>query len=121
MPDDPKHEDRIPDEALVVRGGVPSATHILRSSGRHHSGVYGFSVQCAADADVKGLATAGDIPHTQVGVTTVGALRREGYDVIRTSGKGHHATVAVPPDLDPEAAERIAKLMLPEPNPLREA
>lgn len=45
------------------------------------------------------------IPHNQVGVTTVGAIRAAGGDVVRTSGHSpHHATVV---GLSAEEASRL--------------
>lgn len=45
------------------------------------------------------------IPHGQIGVTTVGAIRAAGGDVVRTSGRtSYHATVI---GLSPEAASRL--------------
>jgi hypothetical protein len=52
---------------------------------------------------VKELAAA--IPHGHIGVTTVGAIRAAGGDVVRTSGRSpHHATVV---GLKPEEASRL--------------
>ena len=84
--------DRIPDEALVVRGGRNGPIDILRGTATHPSGVTGFSVECAEGSSVDELAKS--IPHSQLGVTTVGAVRASGGDVVRTSGRSlSHATV----------------------------
>ncbi len=55
------------------------------------------------------------IPHGQVGVTTVRAVRQAGGDVIRTSGRSpNHATLT---GLSPE---KISDLLTPTmPNPSR--
>ena len=42
-----------------------------------------------------------------VGFTTVGEIRKMGYEVVRTSGEGWHATVVVPEEWAWEAAERV--------------
>lgn len=84
--------DIIPDDALVVRGGRNRPEDVRRSTGTHPSGVTGVSVECAIGLTVAELAVA--IPHGQVGVTTVGEVRKAGGDVIRTSGRSpHHATL----------------------------
>ena len=57
---------------------------IARGTGIHPSGVTGVSVECAVGLSVATLAIAN--PHSQLGVTTVGAVRREGEDVVRTTG-----------------------------------
>jgi len=52
---------------------------------------------------VEELAAA--IPHGQIGVTTVGAIRAAGGDVVRTSGRSpYHATLV---GLSPEEASRL--------------
>jgi hypothetical protein len=57
------------------------------------------------------------IPHGQIGVTTVGAVRQMGGDVVRTTGRSpYHATVT---GLTPA---QISGLLTPTiPNPAREA
>ncbi|MDV7396988.1 hypothetical protein RZS08_36655, partial [Arthrospira platensis SPKY1] len=84
--------ERIPDEALVVRGGRNRPEDIERGTGTHPSGITGVSVESAAGVAVADLAKL--IPHGQVGVTTVGEARKAGGDVIRTTGRSpYHATL----------------------------
>jgi hypothetical protein len=95
--------ERIPDEALVVRGGRNQPADLRRGTQTHPSGVTGASVECAEGLSVAELAAP--IPHGQVGVTTVGAVRAAGGDVVRTSGRSpHHATLV---GLSPEEASRL--------------
>ena len=95
--------ERIPDEALVVRGGRNQPADLRRGTRTHPSGVTGASVECAEGLSVEELAAA--IPHGQVGVTTVGAIRAAGGDVVRTSGHSpHHATLV---GLSPEEASGL--------------
>jgi hypothetical protein len=105
---------RIPDEALVVRGGRNHPEDIRRGMGTHPCGITGISVESALGLSVKELAV--NIPHGQVGVTTVGEVRKIEGDVIRTSGRSpHHATLS---GLTPE---QISNLLTPTyPNPARE-
>jgi hypothetical protein len=103
--------ERIPDEALVVRGGQNRAEDLTRGTGMHPSGVTGVSVESAAGLSVTELAAA--IPHGQVGVTTAGAVRAAGGDVVRTSGRSpHHATLT---GLTPEQASRLLTPTVPNP------
>lgn len=82
----------IPDDALVVRGGKNRPEDILRGTGLHPSGVVGISVECAVGLSLEELFA--NIPHGQIGITTVGEVRQAGGDVIRTSGrKVSHATL----------------------------
>ena len=103
--------ESIPDEALVVRGGRNRPEDILRGTGTHPSGVTGVSVESAAGVTVTELAAT--IPHGQVGVTTVGDVRKAGGDVIRTTGRSlYHATLT---GLTPEQASRLLTPPLPHP------
>ena len=106
--------EKIPDEALVVRGGRNRPEDIERGTGTHPSGVTGISVECAVGLSIAELAAA--IPHGQVGVTTVGKVRKAGGDVIRTSGRSpYHATLT---GLTPE---QISRLLTPTiSNPARQ-
>lgn len=79
---------RISDEAIVVRGGRNRAEDIRHGIGTHPSGVTGLSVECGEEVFVQELSAS--IPHGQVGVTTVGAVREAGGDVIRTSGRSQY-------------------------------
>jgi hypothetical protein len=48
---------------------------------------------------------ASSLPHGQIGVTTVAAVRAAGGDVVRTTGRTrHHATLT---GLTPEIASRL--------------
>lgn len=82
----------ISNEAIVVRGGRNLAEDIRRGMGTHPSGVTGISVECGEEVSVQELSAS--IPHRQIGVTTVSAVREAGGDVIRTSGRSqYHATL----------------------------
>lgn len=103
--------ERIPDEALVVRGGRNQPEDLRRGTRTHPSGVTGVSVECAEGVSVDELAAA--IPHGQVGVTTVGTIRAASGDVVRTSGRSpHHATLV---GLSPEQASRLLTPTIPNP------
>ncbi len=103
--------ERIPDEALVVRGGRNQPADVHRGTTTHPSGVTGTSVECEVGASVAELAAG--LPHGQVGATTVGAIRAAGGDVIRTTGRSpHHATLV---GLSPDEASRLLTPTLPNP------
>ena len=105
---------KIPDDALVVRGGKNRPEDIRRGSGTHPSGIAGVSVESSEGVSISELARM--IPHGQVGVTTVGEIRKAGGDVVRTSGRSsYHAT------LTGLTSEQISELFVPTiPNPARE-
>jgi hypothetical protein len=50
--------ERIPDEALVVRGGRNQPEDLRRGTRTHPSGVTGVSVECAEGLSVEELAVA---------------------------------------------------------------
>lgn len=104
---------RIPDDALVVRGGRNQASDIQRGTSTHPAGIIGVSVESAEGVPVAELAKT--IPHGQIGITTVAEVRKIGGDVVRTAGwSPYHATLT---GLTPE---QVSKLLTPTvPNPGR--
>jgi hypothetical protein len=103
--------ERIPDEALVVRGGQNRPQDVERGTATHPSGVTGVSVEGAVNVPLEELAAA--LPHHQIGVTTVGAVRAAGGDVVRTSGRSlNHATLT---GLSAEEASRLLTPTIPNP------
>ncbi len=104
---------RIPDDALVIRGGKNQARDIRRGTDTHPAGITSVSVECAEKVPVTELAKT--TPHRQIGRTTVAEVRKAGGDVVRTSGwSPYHAT------LTGLAPEQISRLLTPTvPNPGR--
>lgn len=105
--------DELPDDAFVVRGGRNLPEDIRRGIGTHPSGLTGVSVESAAEFTVPELAA--NISHGQMGVTTVGVVRKLGGDVISTNGRSpQHAT------LTGLTSEKISVLLTPTiPNSFR--
>ena len=104
---------RITNDAFVVRGGQNRVEDIQRGMGTHPSGIRGVSVESAEGVTIAELSRA--IPHRQIGVTTVGEIRKAGGDVVQTSGRSpHHATLT---GLTPK---KISELLTPTiQNPMR--
>ena len=95
--------DPIPDNAIVVRGGRNLPEDIVRGFGVHPVGIMGVSVECGVGLTLEELCVL--IPHGQIGVTTVAAVRAAGGDVVRTSGGSpHHATLT---GIDAATASRL--------------
>lgn len=111
---------RLPDEAMVVRCGLPPFENSPLDKGcrRHPDGPYGFSIQAAPRMTVEDLAKA--CPNASVGYTTVGRIREMGYEVLGT-GDPHHATVVVPETWTSSEAVKLARLFQRaiNPNPAR--
>jgi hypothetical protein len=104
--------ERIPDEAVVVRGGRNRPEDIRRGIGTHPSGVTGISVECGVGLSIQELSAS--IPHGQVGITTVREIREAGGDVVRTSGRSpYHATLT---GLIPDEISLLLTPTLPNPS-----
>jgi hypothetical protein len=106
----------LPNDALVVRGGLNTPESVASGFGTHPSGVTGVSVESAPGKSVAELA-AGPPPiyNSKVGVTTVGDVRALGGDVIPTQGmRPNHATLT---GLTPQQISGL--LQPPIPNPAR--
>jgi hypothetical protein len=109
----------LPDEAIVLRGGTSTGQQLFNGCAEHFDvpGIYGFSVQSAAEKSVEDLARAGQFPNGKIGVTTVGAIRAAGYDVVETAGRGYHATVRVPTNWTLVAADALSANFEVQSNP----
>jgi hypothetical protein len=103
----------LPDEALVVRGGQNLPENFAQGSGVMIDAggkLEGVSVNSAAGLSVDQLTAANTrypgVPNNQVGVTTVGAIRAAGGDVVPspTRTNPHHATLS---GLTPEKASGL--------------
>jgi hypothetical protein len=106
----------LPDEAIVVRGGQNRPEDIRRGIGTHPSGITGISVECGPAVSIEVLSAL--IPHGQIGMTTVGAVRLAGGDVIRTSGRSpYHATLT---GLISDEISLLLTPTIPNPSKLKE-
>jgi hypothetical protein len=115
---------QLPDEALVIRGGRNLPDSFARGSGVTVDAggrIQGVSVNCAAGLSVQEL-TAPDprsgypgIPHNQIGVTTVGAVRAAGGEVTSSPTRTNpcHATLG---GLTPEQASNLFRPTVRNPN-----
>jgi hypothetical protein len=105
------------DSAIVLRGGRNRPEDIRRGIGTHPSGITGISVECEEGVSVQALSAL--IPHGQIGVTTVGAVRAAGGDVIRTSGRSpYHATLT---GLIADEINVLLTPVMPNPSKLKES
>jgi hypothetical protein len=105
----------LPDAAFVVRGGQNLPVNFAQGSGvtvDAGGNIEGVSVNAAPGVSVQELTAPNPhtgypgIPHNQVGVTTVGAIRAAGGDVIPspTRTNPYHATLS---GLTPEQASQL--------------
>lgn len=114
----------LPDEALVVRGGQNLPAHFVQGSDvtvEAGGSIQGVSVNAAPGLSVQELTAPNPdtgypgIPHNQIGVTTVGAIRAAGGDVVPspTRTNPYHATVS---GLTPEQASQLFRPTIRNPN-----
>ncbi len=114
----------LPDNALVVRGGQNLPVNFAQGSGVtvDESGkIQGVSVNAAAGISVQTLTAPNPdtgypgLPYNQVGVTTVGAIRVAGGDVVPapTRTNPYHATLC---GLTPAQASQLFRPTQKNPN-----
>jgi hypothetical protein len=114
----------LPDEALVVRGGQNLPAHFVQGSGvavETGGSIQGVSVNAAPGLSVQELTAPNPdtgylgLPHNQIGVTTVGAIRAVGGDVVPSPRltNPYHATVS---GLMPEQASQLFRPTIKNPN-----
>jgi hypothetical protein len=122
----------LPDEAVVVRAGVMASFEDVRESAETNfrttrkgsgKGIYGISVCSLPDRSMEEIMR--DIPedkrfrNRRVRQSTVGTLRREGYDVL-PSGWFGHATLTFPSLPTEEDWERLQEAFMDDQqNPYR--
>jgi hypothetical protein len=101
---------------VVVRGGSNTAEQFARGSGvttNADGTLSGVSVNSAPGASVEELSQG--LPHSRVGVTTVGDIRAAGGDVTPspTPNNPNHCTMC---GITPEQAEDLFTPTIPNPN-----
>lgn len=114
----------LPDDALVVRGGQNLPENFAQGSGvtvGSDGKVQGVSVNCGPGLSVRELTAPNPqtgypgIPNRQVGVTTVGAVRASGGEIVRspTRSNPNHTTLS---GLTPDAASALFRPTRPNPS-----
>jgi hypothetical protein len=114
----------LPDEALVVRGGQNLPANFVQGSGVMVDAggrIQGVSVNAAPGVSVQELTAPNrhtgypGIPHNRVGVTTVGAIRAAGGEVLPapTRTNPYYAMLS---GLTPEQASQLFRPTVKNPN-----
>jgi len=115
--------DRLPDDALVVRGGLNLPENFAQGSGvsaDKGGKLQGVSVNCGSVASLEELVNPNPktgypgIPNNQVGVTTVGKIRALGGEIVPspTGTNRLHGTLS---GLTPEQASALFRPIIPNP------
>jgi len=125
----PEEAARLPDEAVVVRGGVitPKGLASALEVSFREDGVYELSVCASAELAAHDLAQwvrerdpeCQRLPHKRMQQSTAGAIRSVGADVLLTPPPEGHYSIrfdAVP--ADEQIAALVAAFDAPEPNPV---
>jgi hypothetical protein len=123
----------LPDEAIVVRGGIMAHDTLNENAWDHCRDVlaergwqWGLSVFSHPSADVATICRIAwpILRHGQVRLSTVGALRASGYDVVPDGEKGHCLIPLGPPPWDDDwhalADSKEGVFGPPEKNPEKE-
>jgi len=116
--------ERLPDDALVVQGGQNLPENFADGSGvtlGDGDKLEGVSVNAAGGLTLEELKAPNPktgypgIPHSQVGVTTVGAIRAAGGEVTpsRRQKNPTHATLS---GITPEQASKLFRPTRPNPS-----
>lgn len=112
--------DRLPDDAVVVRGGLMLAADLAISAQSHFDieGVFALSVFSVAGASAATIATTVPLRHSKIRESTVGRLRSAGFDVVSSPGPpGHADLVLSSPPTDDDWTKLGAAFDPPRPNP----
>lgn len=117
----------LPDDAVVVRGGLCEPHIVQKQAGREPDGTFGLSVRSAPGMTPEELAReAPAVLNGRIRVTSVRRIRALGpqFDVIPTTGQGypeHHGTIVIPsrPVSDEHARAVSEAFDPPIPNPAR--
>jgi hypothetical protein len=114
----------LPDDAIVVRGGVGAPETIAVNAYTTFDtdgfwGVSGFSAAGLTVGEIAQLAyEQGRLPHPQIRTSTAGQVRDGGFEIEETSDDYPHVDILVPPEPDDEVWARLADLFDdPIPNP----
>lgn len=101
------------DEDVVVRLGYSRPTAIQRSARNHYLrfGIYGLSVYCLPGMSGEEIAARLPHPHEVFRESTVGRLRRDGFDVAGPGPDGH--CIVVLADVDEETCRRLERCFGP--------
>jgi hypothetical protein len=96
--EDAQQPSRLPDGAVVVRGGESSPRTLHKNALDHYDkrGEFAISVASLPDMSADDLSVVAEIPHPKIRETTVGAIRELGYDVVRDEPPEGHALITLP-------------------------
>lgn len=91
-------DDHLPDDAVVVRGGLMLAADLELSAQSHFDleGSYALSVFSAPGLSADEIAGRVPLRHSKIRQSTVGRIRSAGYEVVSSAGPPGHADLLLP-------------------------
>lgn len=104
--------ERLPDDAIVVRGGLMLPSDLGLSAQSHFDveGFHALSVYSVPGMTADEIAVGVPLRHSKIRASTVGRVRAAGYDIVRSPGPPGHADLVLPTppaDHDWSALDRI--------------
>jgi hypothetical protein len=122
--DDPQEDvyETLPDDALVVRGGVmePRVMQVGAETHYEDCGEFAISVASLPDASIEDITRMALLANNQIRVSTVGRIRACGYEVVPSEPPPAHADLKLPnppTDDDWETLRSIFDDPIPNPHP----
>jgi len=114
-------QPRLPEKALVIRGGLMSSREDMEEQAADEfemTGRYALSVGADAEMDLRSLCMANRRPNRQIRKSTVGRLRAAGFEVTFPIGTKRHSDLILPiPTTDDDWEKLDEAFDLPEQNP----
>lgn len=103
----------LPDEALVIRGGISTERSVTRSARRTHReiGLWAVSGAAGIDVDVETLVGVYPMPQASLRRTTVGSLRSVGCETV-LSGTPGHCSILLPVKPDEPLTEGVVTALV---------
>jgi len=93
--------ERLPDEAVVIRGGPSTADSMAKRARKHKNSRrgrgYAISCSCLVGRTADEIAVISGLPHDKLREATVGEIRAAGYRIARQGKDPWHVQVR-PPD-----------------------
>jgi hypothetical protein len=90
----------LPDEAAVIRGGISTPETLHKTALAHRDGHPDFAISCRSlpgmSADDLARVDPPLVNYPRLRETTVGVLRKAGYDVVRDEPPPSHALITLP-------------------------
>jgi hypothetical protein len=115
----------LPDEAVVIRGGISTPETLHKTALAHRDDHPDFAISCRSlpqmSADDLTRVEPPLVNYPRLRETTVGVLRKAGYDVIRDEPPPAHALIMLPPlPADEDYLVISAAFSQPRENPVYE-